>query len=632
MKRWIIATVAAIAMLVSTVALAKPLNLNEISQAVCRVKVGVGTLSSGTGTCIGETPDGQSYYVLTNAHVVGQQRQGTVEFFKGGYKTKLLPATVVWRAYQGGSDVDFAILTVRKSLFGDHQPRVIPLAPEGYRPQVNHYIAAVGCPGARWAQGWEGHIVTDRQSRVLFTPAPVGGQSGSGLTVLIKGQDGEWHTRVGAVLTWRIGENVSVQGGAIPIGTLYSVMSQQHTAYQVPVNYVEMSAKYALASDGRHYQIRYDSDGGRTVTFANPNTRVISWTGCGRPDCPNCSGSLPSPYSWRRPAPQPGLEPQPRPGEVPPYTQPGNPYGGVNPPSIGAPWPGTETPKEEVEPPKEELPLPVTPPVEVKPEIPIVPEVVLPPLSIELDELGQKYNAFAAEKQAIQDKLDELEGKILDQATIDQDVERARLEAERDAAIAAAAKAEATALAQAEADAKAKAEADAKQEEVVDEAPIGFFARMRNGMNNFLGGILMGAGVGMFIFVWNKFLKKRVIKQVDSLQDYLELQIKKKWGPEMAKEARDVMEGVEDALLGYADDFLEDIQARRQVAKASATGKPAERVINGSGVRKNINVQEILEAVRQASNEVGDDTITTEIPKKVDEILNRVAKAKRNGG
>jgi hypothetical protein len=548
--------------------------------------------SVGTGTCIGETPDGESFYVLTNAHVVGQYKQGTVEFFKGGYKTTPLPAQVVWRAYQKSSDIDFAILTVQKSLFGEHPPRVIPLAPKGYTPQVGHYIASVGCPRARWAQAWEGHVVTDRQSRILFVPAPVGGQSGSGVTVLVEGKDGEWHTRVGAVLTWRIGDSVNAQGGAIPVGTLYNVLNKQHTAYSVPVNYVEVSQKYALGSNGKHYPIHYDADGSQTVSLGQDfGVQIVSWTGCGRSSCPRCmgssSGSLPpSFHSWRKPSPQPSPQPQPQPRpSVPPHTQPGNPYG-TNPPSIGAPWPGEEKPE-------------VVPDENAKP---------LPPLSKELDELGQKYNALAADKKAIEDKLAALEDEILAQATADQD-----------AFIAA----------QAAAEAEAEQESDETAEQV--DAPVGWFANLKSKMKGFVGGILMTAGIGLLIFVWNKWVKKKVITKIDSLQDYLELKVKKKWGPELAKEARDVMEGVEDALLGYADDFIEDIEARRQVAKSIATGKPAERVVNGSALRKNVSGPEILEAVRQASSEVGDDDVTTGVPKRVDEILNNVAQAKKDG-
>jgi hypothetical protein len=603
MRKWLFAAVAIIATLCSTSALARPLTLNEISEAICRVNMGGwGGQSAGTGTCIGETPDGQSYYILTNAHVVGQHQQGTVEFFKGGYKTTPLPATVVWRAYYRGSDVDFAVMTVDKSLFGNQPPRIIPLAPEGYAPTTGHYIAAVGCPSARWAQAWEGHITMDRGSRVLFVPSPISGQSGSGVTVLIQGNDGEWYTRVGAVLTWRIGDGSGAQGGAIPVGTLYGVMQGRHTAYTVPTNYHEVkyvsqdsdgkqveastiygvaTGKYALGSNGKIYPVYLGPNGYATVNLEQDfGVQIVTWDyanskyypqygSCPGGRCPPSSGG--GSWGWRRPSPQPPApQPQPRPSPgVPPYSQPNpggggqNPYG-TNPPSIGAPWPGSE-PKPEPETPKPEIAPPVPAPA------PQVTPSEIERLEAELEKLREKK-----EKE--------------------------------DAAAAAAA-----------------------QEKEAGEKP-GLIGAIKNRVNGFFGGILAGAGIGLLIFVWNKFLKKKVIQRVDSLQDYLEGKIKDKWGDNLAKEARDVMEGVEDALLGFADDFLEDMQARKQVAKSLARGKPAERVTNGSGLRRNINVKEILEAVREASREVGDDEVTEGIPRKVDEILNRVSQQKRNGG
>jgi len=550
MKKLLFAIVAAVATLYSAVAMARPLTLNEISEATCRVRCGS---ASGTGTCIAETPDGQSYYVLTNAHVVGGSSRGTLEFFKGGHVTEKLPARVVWKQYRRGSDVDFALMVVSKSLFGEHQPRVIPLAPQGYEPQTGYYIAAVGCPSARWAQGWEGHIINRGASRVMFVPPPIGGQSGSGVTVLIQGRDGQWYTRVGAVLTWRITSGGLTQGGAIPVSTLYNILANSHVPYMTPASYQEV----ADVDDESGYRRVY------------PNQPSYGSCPPGSGSCPPGSGSCPpraggsAPWRTQPPAEQPPPQ-QPSPG-VPPYTQP-NPYGNANPPSIGAPWPGQEAPAEPEEEPEEDA--------EPTPE-----ERLL--------DLADKYDALEKEKAALEEQI---------------------IAAEEDRL---AAEAEAAAAAEAEADAE-----------------LNWFQRQMKKLNGFVGGALMAFGIGVLIFIWNKFIKKRVIKRVDSLQDYLEGKISSKWGKDLAGEAREVMEGVEEALLGFADDFLEDIQARKRIAKSMAKGKPAERVTNGSAVRRKVNVSEILEAVRQASQEVGDDAVTTEVPKKVDEILNRVAQTK----
>lgn len=592
MNKWLMTTVATIAILFGTLAVAKPLNLNEISEAVCRVKVETWNgKDAGTGTCIGETPDGEYFHILTNAHVVGQSRQATVEFFKGGYKTSPLPAQIVWKAYQEKSDIDFAIMTVKKSLFGNQPPRIIPLVPHGYKSGIGNYIAVVGCPSARWAQAWEGHITQDRQTRVLFSPPPVGGQSGSGVTVIVPGKDGELYTRIGAVLTWRIGEDTgdNASGGAIPISTLYNIMEGTHTAYQVPSNYVEASEsievstvatdRWALGSNGKFYRV-YRVNGADTVSFGrDTHVKIVTWdyyqTGLrGGGSSGGFSGGS-SGGGWR-PSPQPQQPPQP---QVPPYSQgPGNgqnPYG-ANPPNIFQPWPGAEEPKVE------------EPKVEEEP-------VELPPISPELQALADKYNALALDKY-------NLEQEIEKQAEVD----IAKAKAEKEAAEAA----------------------EAEQEsEVV--APVGWLARLKDSMNTLFGGILISSGVGLLILLWNKVLRKRLVKHIDSVQDYIQDIVTVKYGKEMGEECRELMEGVEEALLGECEDFIQGVQARTKVAKATAKGKPAERIANGSSPQRNLTASEVLEAVRQVSDDDDDSSVTTAGAKKVDEILKRVAEDKK---
>ena len=191
----------------TTGVLAEPLSLNEVMEGVCRINSGGGW---GTGTCIAE--DENDYYILTNAHVVGRARTVNVEFFKWGYKTKPIPARVTWRRLQGS--LDAAIIRVNKSHFGNYGPRVIPLAPEGSRITSNDYIMAAGCPSARWVQGWEGRVIQNQNSRVIFGPRPIGGQSGTGIMVLIPDNDGEYHTRVGILLTWSISGTITEYRGS----------------------------------------------------------------------------------------------------------------------------------------------------------------------------------------------------------------------------------------------------------------------------------------------------------------------------------------------------------------------------------------------------------------------------------
>ncbi len=352
MLKHIFVSIASIVLLVNPLN-AKPLTLNEVSEAVCRVTSPIdnGKSAMGSGTCISESDS--AYFVLTNAHVTQSASSVYVEFFKLGVKSNKISGKVIWRAYKDNVDTDFAIVSVDKSLFGEVKPRVIPLVPREYKIQAGYYISAVGCPNGRWANGWEGRISLDNGSRVIFTPPPVSGQSGTGLTVLLQGADGEWYTRVGAIVTYRIKNRPGIEsddidvGGAIPISTLYDALNGKISKTTVPVSYKRVSDTicrgcgkerndHALASDGRLYCIKYNAAGNKYVDVPS-GVSIISWTaGCGPNGCPS-----PTPDDVRNPIfgglrrPQTPTPQQPSPLPIPPTN------GGAFP-NLGAAWPGLD--------------------------------------------------------------------------------------------------------------------------------------------------------------------------------------------------------------------------------------------------------------------------------------------------
>lgn len=261
-----------------------PLSLNEIGQATCRVDSGGGL---GSGTCVHE--DEKNIYVLTNAHVVSRSNKVSLEFFRAGLKTNKIPADVIWRRKVASSDVDFAILKVSKSYFGKYPPRIIPLASPSHKIKQGDYIAAGGCPNGRWLQLWEGQATSNNNSRVIFTPPPVSGQSGSGVIIVVKGSSGEYFSRVGAILTWRLGglsnvwdsngNNIAAKGGAIPISTLHASLNNKvgFTPTLVPLSYRHIKKEqYGLGSDGRCYEITINSKGNRTC-FVPLGVKIVQW-------------------------------------------------------------------------------------------------------------------------------------------------------------------------------------------------------------------------------------------------------------------------------------------------------------------------------------------------------------------
>ncbi len=335
----------------STTAYAEPLNLNQILEATCRVRAGN---ASGSGTCIME--DQNNYYFLTNAHVVGGSVNLAIEMFINGKQSKRIPGKVVWKRHQGRTDVDFAIIRVSKTAMGKFIPRVIPVVYDGYKISQGQYIASAGCPQARWANAWEGHATTNSQSRVLFVPPPLGGQSGSGIHVYLKDPSGEWHTRLAAVLTWSIGN----QGGAIPTNTLYAAMQGRvFEPQKIPNHWIEVAKhaihydQWAKGTDNKYYKMILNPEwsgkgSGSHYVRMPPGIEVIKWyikcplcdvKGVQNPNCPNCPPN--NGGGFQRP-PRGGGGTLPVPPSRPdrPPTQPQQPPGI---PDIGSPWPPKPT-------------------------------------------------------------------------------------------------------------------------------------------------------------------------------------------------------------------------------------------------------------------------------------------------
>lgn len=521
------------------IANARPLSLNEITEGVCRVTArttgsalfGGASAQMGSGTVVSETAT--SYQVLTNAHVVGNANSVTLEFWRGGRKTSPLTANVVWRQLVDGVDIDFAICEIDKSLFGNYPPRIIPLAPQDYQPQAGYYICAVGCDSGRWARGWEGYLDTDENTRVIFTPAPIGGQSGSGVMVLIPDKNGELHTRVGALLTWRTGHATSEEqasGAAIPVSRLYQVLAGDTTSNKIPVSWQpvarEAHAAIAKGSNGVLYETFIENGG---VHCIHPGgVTIVDWNYNKLCNCPYC-GRNHAPYNTPVPDTTQGPfngrfnpfsspAPNPNPGQGPTNPGPGaNPYG-VVPPNIGAPWPGANnTPN-------------ITP--------------------------------NDSEKQP------------------------------------------ATTVAS------------------------GFFARIGTKLSGFGGGLAAGLGLWALGLFWAKFLRKRVIQGVDSVQDRIQAVIAKKYGKEAGIHARELMEGVEDSLLAVVETVIESRHLQQQATVSQMKGKIANRVTNGETELMKATKTQLLAAMTQAAKEVDDPSSPVNaqnFPERAKEILREAA-------
>ena len=330
----------------SSVANAKFLSLNQIGEASCRVRA---SSSAGSGSAIAQ--DKNYIYVLTNAHVVGSGQNTTCEFFRFGRKTARIPGTVIWKSYKNRTVNDFAIIRIQKSLFGGYPPRIIPLAPYDHQLKQNDYIASAGCPQARWLQLWEGHALSDAsRDRVLFTPPPLGGQSGSGVYTVING-----NTYLCAVLTWKIERD---KGGAIHIGNFLRAIrgevSEDQFNTKVPEHWEHVSqevatptkkAYYAEGENGLYYLQVYANGKwmqGVQLPKGHEGVKIVRWNLPFNIQCPG--GRCPPFLNPRRPPffgrGGPNTSPNIPPVDSSPPNNDGggtpNPYGGILPPNLGS--------------------------------------------------------------------------------------------------------------------------------------------------------------------------------------------------------------------------------------------------------------------------------------------------------
>jgi hypothetical protein len=259
-------------LLFSGLAAADPVDLEIVAKSSCRI---MASNSAGSGTAIYE--DSNYIYILTNAHVATTSNP-TVEFFHNGYKTQPIPGKTIWRLVYNRTDIDFALIRVQKRSLSV-QPEIVPLAPPGYTVKRGDYIASAGCPYARWLEIWEGHIISDDMTRIKFYPAPLDGQSGSGIFVNIDG-----NIYIVGIVTWRLGSRAGIldiinpspeeaYGGAVTAEKLRKVLAGDVSPISFKTAATLLSTGlYALGADNKYYP--QNQDGSVSVP---PGTQILRW-------------------------------------------------------------------------------------------------------------------------------------------------------------------------------------------------------------------------------------------------------------------------------------------------------------------------------------------------------------------
>lgn len=148
--------------------------------AVCRIStIPVnGHLEIGTGTVCGIN-DGY-VYILTAGHVVQNQHIVNVECWHNGYITSKLQGQVL----VSDMNIDAGMVVVPISVFGSSLPNIIALGDVADLPHPGDVLLSTGCALGEWPSMWRGHVLSydPADGRMLFTPVPEQGRSGSAIT------------------------------------------------------------------------------------------------------------------------------------------------------------------------------------------------------------------------------------------------------------------------------------------------------------------------------------------------------------------------------------------------------------------------------------------------------------------
>ena len=604
----IIITVALIFSLVALVH-GKPLTLDEVLEGACRVST---SNTMGSGTCI-KYQDNQ-YLFLTNGHVVNRNKNVYIELFRGGHKTYKIPASVLQVFWTDNTDKDFAILAVHEKYVSKYPPRVIPLIPLGYDISLGSMRSA-GCPEGRWLNAWEGQVEDKQSTRIVFSPPPVGGQSGSGLLVNVD-INGELYTRVGAVITFRISTDGSgifndrrdkdgfeiAKGAAIPISTLYKILGYEKNTYtptKFPPYYITTGKTflypyptkdpqhYARGDDNKYYCVYVENH----VLYCEnkpSHVKVIRWPvvpmqipPCTGPNCPNClDGNNPNNRLIlpNKPRVNPLI---PRIGNIPPV-QPnnGDPYGGKLP-DIRPDDPIPANPLENsLENPPEKLPLEEVKPSPIAPASPVVPlpisdeelQIVdlkekISQLRDQLDTSHDNYQVLLDEKKALEASLN-LKEKVLtekEQTLESKEAEENRLTGEIDTLSA-----NLTTTEQAKQDAE-QAKQDAETAKMELEGQVGQLSEVVSTNEETVDGLktqrtwlgFLGGGLGMGLLstfgwmFWNRLGREKAKTFVDNTQDSIDDRIDDIIGEAATERIHDWVDSLQDMASEAIDNAIQ---------------------------------------------------------------------------
>ena len=211
--------------------------LTRIVESTVRVSVSGGV---GTGTVFNEDED--FYYILTNAHVVGNSRTVGLEFTKNHFASPRYVGEVEKRSLLSGQAFDVAVVKLRKSSIPSHiKLPIMEIAGPNDKPR-QLLMVTCGCQAGEMPSVQLTATTKQDDKLIYYLPTSRPGRSGSSL-VDIEGN------KIYGLVAWMTGQGRDSQGLAMTSDRIRPWVFNQSLSVSYMDNFPEDAVEIPLASD-----------------------------------------------------------------------------------------------------------------------------------------------------------------------------------------------------------------------------------------------------------------------------------------------------------------------------------------------------------------------------------------------
>lgn len=211
--------------------------LTRIVESTVRVSVSGGV---GTGTVFNE--DNDFYYILTNAHVVGNSRTVGLEFTKNHFASPRYIGEVEKRSLLSGQAFDVAVVKIRKNTLPAHiKLPVMEIAGPDDKPR-QLLMVTCGCQAGEMPSVQLTATTKQDDRLIYYLPTSRPGRSGSAL-VDIEGN------KIYGLVAWMTGQGRDAQGLAMTSERIRPWLFNQSLSVSYIDNFPQDAVEIPLASD-----------------------------------------------------------------------------------------------------------------------------------------------------------------------------------------------------------------------------------------------------------------------------------------------------------------------------------------------------------------------------------------------